>query len=320
MSDDKETQGDKAIEHSKDAGSGGQDLNAKHSKRMRELGESHLELRTKLLNEQIKDMRAARRDRRTVARLAIGIPLALLVLPVLVLMFPSLFSGFFHDEQTGMWPKIILISSPLLTFIFVFGALVRGVFSPAKGANGEQRPEQLVERAARHWGNWRLPRKPYCQGISPMFSTPTPTTIRIVRIFDAPLDLIWRAHTEPALVKQWMTGPADHSLPVCEIDFRVGGKARYVWKNPEFEMGMTAEFKQIVPHERIVHTELFQDWPEGSSVVATNFSEANEQTTVTVNIEYPNQEIRDNVMQPDFEAGYTASYQTLEEMLPTLGS
>ena len=43
-----------------------------------------------------------------------------------------------------------------------------------------------------------------------------------------------------------MTGPPDHSLPVCEIDFRVGGKGRYVWKNPQFEMGMTAEFKEIV--------------------------------------------------------------------------
>ena len=89
------------------------------------------------------------------------------------------------------------------------------------------------------------------------FSTPTPTSIRIVRRFDAPLGLVWRAHTEPELVKQWMTGPEGHSLPVCEIDFRVGGTGRYVWKNPEFEMGMTAEFKEIVHHERIVYSELY---------------------------------------------------------------
>ena len=100
------------------------------------------------------------------------------------------------------------------------------------------------------------------------FSTPTPTSVRIVRSFDAPCELVWRAHTEPELVKQWMTGPPDHSLPVCEIDLRVGGTARYVWKNPEFEMGMTAEFKEIVEHERIVHTEAFDEWPEGAEGVA----------------------------------------------------
>ena len=82
-------------------------------------------------------------------------------------------------------------------------------------------------------------------------TTPSPTSIHIVRSFDAPVPLIWQAHTDPEIVKQWMTGPPDHSLPVCEIDFRVGGKARYVWKNPDFEMGMTAEFQEIVEHERI---------------------------------------------------------------------
>lgn len=150
------------------------------------------------------------------------------------------------------------------------------------------------------------------------FTTPTPTSIRIVRTFDAPVDLVWRAHTEPELVKQWMTGPPDHSLPVCEIDFRVGGKARYVWKNPEFEMGMTAEFKEIVENERIVHTEFFEDWPEGTSTVTATFVETNGQTTITVDIEYPSQEIRDTAMQPGFQEGYSASYDTLDKLLPKL--
>ncbi len=82
-----------------------------------------------------------------------------------------------------------------------------------------------------------------------------------VRTVDSPVELVWRAHTEPELVKQWATGPPDHSLPVCEIDLRVGGKGRYVWKNRQLEMGMTAEFKEIVEHERIVHTERFDGWP-----------------------------------------------------------
>jgi len=150
------------------------------------------------------------------------------------------------------------------------------------------------------------------------FTTPTPTSIRVVRTFDAPVELVWRAHTEPELVKQWMTGPPDHSLPVCEIDLRVGGQPRYVWKNPEFEMGMTACFKEVVEHERIVHTELFEGWPEGASTVTTRFAEAGGRTTITVDIEYLNQEARDAAMAPGFEEGYAASYETLEKLLPQL--
>ena len=148
------------------------------------------------------------------------------------------------------------------------------------------------------------------------FTTPTPTTIHIVRTLDAPLELVWRAHVEPELVKQWATGPPDHTLPVCEIDLRVGGKARYVWKNPQFEMGMSAEFKEIVEHERIVHTELFDGWPEGATLVTTSFAETDGRTTVTIDIEYLSQEARDAAMQPGFQEGYAASYTTLDGLLP----
>lgn len=98
-------------------------------------------------------------------------------------------------------------------------------------------------------------------------TTPTPTSTRIVRTFDAPLALVWRAHTEPELVARWATGAADHSLTACEIDFRVGGRARYVWKNPDFSMEMRVEYLEIVEHERIVHTEDYEGWPEGRSTV-----------------------------------------------------
>ena len=152
------------------------------------------------------------------------------------------------------------------------------------------------------------------------FTTPSPTSIRVVRTFDAPVALVWRAHTEPGLVKRWMTGPPGHSLPVCEIDFRVGGKARYVWKSSQFEMGMTAEFKEIIEHERVVYTETYDGWPEGASTVTANFAETNGQTTITVDIEYPTQEARDASMQPGFKEGYEASYVTLDKLLPEVGA
>ena len=152
------------------------------------------------------------------------------------------------------------------------------------------------------------------------FTTPTPTSIRIERWFDAPVDLVWRAHTEPELVQKWMTGPPSHSLPVCEIDFRVGGKARYVWKSPEFEMGMTAEFLDIVELERIVHTEAYDDWPEGNSTVTASFFGEGERSRIVIEIEYLTQEARDAAMQPGFQEGYAASYTTLDALLPELAA
>ncbi len=150
------------------------------------------------------------------------------------------------------------------------------------------------------------------------FSTPTPTSIRVVRSFAAPIELVWRAHTEPELVKQWMTGPEGHSLPVCEIDFRVGGLARYVWKNQDFEMGMTAEFKESVEHERIVYTETYDDWPEGATTVTATFTGTADGSKITVDIEYLTQEARDLAMQPGFEEGFAASYDSLDGLLPTV--
>ncbi|MEM7227459.1 MAG: SRPBCC domain-containing protein [Planctomycetota bacterium] len=150
------------------------------------------------------------------------------------------------------------------------------------------------------------------------FSTPTSTSVRIVRSFNAPLELVWRAHTEPELLKQWMTGPPGHSLPVCEVDLRVGGTARFVWKNPDFEMGMTAVFKEIVPHERIVHTEDYEMWPEGASTVTTSFQSNGDTTTITVDIEYQLAAGLEQATAPGFKDGYAASYDTLESLLPTL--
>ena len=150
------------------------------------------------------------------------------------------------------------------------------------------------------------------------FSTPTPTSVRIVRRFDAPAVLVWRAHTEPELVKQWMTGPEGHTLPVCEIDLRVGGRARYVWSNSDYDMGMTAEFKEIVEHERIVYTEDYDSWPEGATTVTATFEESANTTTITVDIEYLSREARDIAMQPGFEEGFASSYTRLDDLLPAL--
>ena len=149
-------------------------------------------------------------------------------------------------------------------------------------------------------------------------TNPSPTSTRIVRSFDAPRALVWRAHSEPELIQRWMNGPADHALITCDLDFRVGGKGRFVWKNPEFEMGMNAEFLEIVEPERIVHTEEYDGWPEGKCTVTSTFVETDGRTTVTVDIEYLSQEARDAAMQPGFAEGYEASYVQLDALLGAL--
>src|SRR5271167_1955115 len=94
-------------------------------------------------------------------------------------------------------------------------------------------------------------------------TTPSDREIAMTRVFHAPRRLVFDAWTKPELVKQWLLGPPGWTMPVCEIDLRVGGTYRYVWRRDSdgSEMGMGGIFREIVPHERIVSTEVFdQAW------------------------------------------------------------
>jgi uncharacterized protein YndB with AHSA1/START domain len=142
--------------------------------------------------------------------------------------------------------------------------------------------------------------------------------IVVTRTFNAPRDLVFDAFTKPELVKRWMLGPEGWSMPVCNIDLRVGGKGRYEWANAERQSGMalTAEFLEIVPPERIVHTELFdQDWTGGKTVITTTFTERAGKTTMTMTIVYPSAEARDSVLKSGMEQGMAMSYDRLDSIL-----
>lgn len=146
-------------------------------------------------------------------------------------------------------------------------------------------------------------------------SQPTPTTARVVRVFDAPVPLIWRAHTEPELVKQWMTGPPGNSMPVCEIDLRAGGEGRFVLKSPEFEMGIDIEYLEVVPGERLVHTENYEGWPEGRCTSTAQLEEIDGQTQLTLELQYLTTEARDAVLDSGMTNGLEASYRNLDALL-----
>ncbi|TQV81959.1 SRPBCC family protein [Denitrobaculum tricleocarpae] len=146
-------------------------------------------------------------------------------------------------------------------------------------------------------------------------TTPTNTTIEIIRSFDAPRPLVWRAHTEPELVKRWLTGPSGHTMPVCEIDLRVGGTYRYVWEWSEGRMVATGTYKEIAPEQRILCTEVFDIFPDNETLVEQVFSEKGGRTIVAMNLHYDSQETRDGVLQSPMDEGLEASYRNLDALV-----
>lgn len=144
---------------------------------------------------------------------------------------------------------------------------------------------------------------------------PTATTVQIVRTFTAPLPLVWRAFTEPALVRQWLTGPPGHTMPECEIDFRVGGSWRYLWQMPDGQMEGKGLFKEIVHHQRYVSTESFDIAPEMESLAETHFTAQSDQTAVTMLMHYTSEEARDASIQHGMDEMMELSFNHLDGVL-----
>ena len=141
--------------------------------------------------------------------------------------------------------------------------------------------------------------------------------IVMTRVFDAPRTLVFDAFTKPGLVKQWLLGPPGWSMPVCEIDLRVGGAYRYVWRKAGVpDMGMGGVYREVVVPERVVATETFdQAWYPGEAVGTLVLVEQAGKTTVTQTMLYQSQEARDGILKSGMETGVAASYDRLAELL-----
>ncbi|MEL6839416.1 MAG: SRPBCC family protein [Pseudomonadota bacterium] len=146
-------------------------------------------------------------------------------------------------------------------------------------------------------------------------SAPTDTTIVIKRSFDAPKSLVWRAHTEPDLVKRWLTGPTGHRMPVCEIDLRVGGTYRYVWEWDDGMMTASGQFQVVAADKRLQFTEVFDIFPDNETQVEQLFAETDGKTLVTMRLQYDSRETRDGVLQSPMEQGLEASYCQLDALI-----
>lgn len=141
--------------------------------------------------------------------------------------------------------------------------------------------------------------------------------IQITRDFHAPRTLVWDAYTKPELVKQWLFGPPGWVFDVCEIDLRVGGKYRYVWRMPpDTVMGMGGVYREIKAPERIVSTERFdQAWYPGEAVGTVVMTETAGKTLVTTTLLYESKEARDGVLKSPMESGLKMGYDRLAAMV-----
>jgi uncharacterized protein YndB with AHSA1/START domain len=151
-------------------------------------------------------------------------------------------------------------------------------------------------------------------------TTPSDREILMTRVFDAPRHLVYEAMTRPELLKRWLLGPPGWTMVVCDVDLRVGGNYRYVWRNEDGrDMGMGGVYREIKAPERIVSTEVFdQSWYPGEAVGTTVLIENGGKTTLHSTVLYESKEARDGVLQSGMEDGVDASYDRLEELLASL--
>lgn len=149
---------------------------------------------------------------------------------------------------------------------------------------------------------------------------PSDREIAIKRAFDAPRRLVFEALSKCELLKRWFAGPPGWTLVECEVDLRVGGRYRFVWHGPDgARMGMGGTYREVVPPERYVNTEKFDEaWYEGEALVTTTLVEQAGKTTVNLTIRYESQDVRDAVLKFPMDQGVAAGYDKLAALLASL--
>ena len=151
---------------------------------------------------------------------------------------------------------------------------------------------------------------------------PADDQILITREFDAPRHLVFEAWTTPELVKRWWNAKRGE-MTVCEIDLRVGGAWRYAMVTPDgTEVAFHGEYREIVPNERIVSTEVYEGAPAGTPEEGTlntaTFAEQDGRTTLTVLVQAPSKTVRDAIVDSGMEAGMQDAMDLLEEVAVSL--
>ena len=147
---------------------------------------------------------------------------------------------------------------------------------------------------------------------------PTDTQILITREFDAPKHLVYRAWTTPELVKRWWHANRGE-VTLAEIDLRVGGMWRYVSRSDDgLEVAFHGEYREIVPNERIVSTEVFEGMPDAEALDTTTFEDVDGRTRVTILVQHQTKEHRDGHIGSGMEDGLQDALDLLEQVARSL--
>ena len=150
---------------------------------------------------------------------------------------------------------------------------------------------------------------------------PTDEQILITREFDAPRHLVYKAWTTPELVKRWWHAKRGE-VTIAEIDLRVGGKWRWVMQTEEgFEVGFHGEYREIVPDERIVSTEVYEGIPDPEAHGSLNtltLDDVDGRTALTILVQHRSKVDRDAHIESGMEAGMQDAFDLLEEVAVSL--
>lgn len=147
---------------------------------------------------------------------------------------------------------------------------------------------------------------------------PTDKRILIVREFDAPKHLVYRAWTEPGLIERWWGGERGEVTSV-EVDLRVGGTWRCVMALGDgSEAAFRGEYREVVPNERIVSTEIYEGAPGAQALNTVTFEEREGRTTLTVLVEHASKEARDARLSSGMETGMQEGMDKLERVMLSL--
>jgi uncharacterized protein YndB with AHSA1/START domain len=154
-----------------------------------------------------------------------------------------------------------------------------------------------------------------------VLTLPTDTQILITREFAAPKHLVFKAWTTPELVKRWWHANRGEAT-LADIDLRPGGKWRWVMVTEDgFEVAFHGEYREIVPNERIVHTEVYEGAPGGDEagvLITLTFEEQGGRTIVTSLTEAGSKQVRDMIIESGMEGGLQDALDLMEQVAISL--
>jgi uncharacterized protein YndB with AHSA1/START domain len=154
-------------------------------------------------------------------------------------------------------------------------------------------------------------------------SQPSDREVKVMRSFKAPRALVYRAYTEPQLVRKWLLGPPGWTMPVCDMDVRVGGRYRWRWRSDKDgkEFGFVGTFREVQPPSKLVHSEAYDAgtvgdaYPGNEALVTVTFEEDGGVTTMTSLIDFGSKDARDAAVKTGMTDGMEQSYQLLDRLL-----